>query len=77
MLKITIREDGSITLPRDLKSKFAPNENLLVEASNDAILLKRPQILSLSEISERLKNLGAKITPNEITAEITAYRSPK
>jgi len=77
MLKVTIQKNGSITLPRDLKSKFAPNEDLLVEASNDAILLKRTESLSLTEIAKRLKTLGREITPKEIAAEIAAYRSQK
>ena len=77
MLKVTIQKNGSITLPGDLKSKFAPNEDLLVEASNDAILLKRTESLSLTEIAKRLKTLGREITPKEIAAEIAAYRSQK
>lgn len=77
MLKITVQKDGSITLPRNLKSKFAPDEKLLIEASNDAILLKKTTTLSLTEITKRLKTLGRKITPKEVAAEISAYRSQR
>ena len=77
MLKTTIQANGTVILPKDLRNKFNPKEELLVETNNDAIILKRTRIASLTEISKRLKSIGRKITPKEVTAEITAYRSLK
>lgn len=75
MLKATIQADGTIILPKDLRDKFLPKENLIIETSKNAILLKRVKLLSLTEIATIMKPLGKKITPKDVTAEITAFRN--
>ncbi|RLC72290.1 MAG: hypothetical protein DRI52_03820 [Chloroflexi bacterium] len=79
-----IRAEGYIVLPSEIMDKIGEMDKFLVfQRDNDTILLKKIHPPSspkrLSEIADRLAALNevAPITPDEVEAEIRAYRAKK
>ena len=74
MKEIKISQNGTITLPKNLKERFKGSKAILIESGQDVIVLKKTEGLSLVEIAERLKAVGPKISKKEVEEEIAAYR---
>jgi len=74
MKEIKISQNGTITLPKNLKERFKGSKAVLIESGQDVIVLKKTESLSLVEIAERLKAVGPKISKKEVEEEIAAYR---
>lgn len=79
-----ITAEGHIVLPQEITDKIGEMDELLVfQRDDDTILLKKIHPPSspkrLSEIAARLAALNevTPITPDEVEAEIQAYRAEK
>lgn len=75
MEAVKIEPDGSIQLPKRVLRRFPKNSELMVWAEGDVIVLKRLRPPEPAEFAERLPGEG--MSPEEIDAEVQAYRKEK
>ena len=69
---IQVGPNGSITLPKAVRSRFKPNDEVIVFASEDTVVLKRIHRATLSEFAHRAKDKPMPV--RDIVGEIQEHR---
>ncbi|MGA1796738.1 MAG: hypothetical protein ACMUIL_12855 [bacterium] len=75
MQTLKINKDGTLSIPKDLRSFFKPSDKLIWFMEGDTLIIKRINPPKLSEIAERVKENPMPL--KEIVKEVHAYRSEK
>jgi hypothetical protein len=69
---IQVGPDGGFRLPKAIRSRFKPRDQVIVFASKDTIVLKRLHHAKLSEFASRTN--GKPMSMREINKEIQNFR---
>lgn len=75
MQTVKINENGTLVIPKTLRSTFKPSDELAWFSEGDTLIFKRIMPVKLSEIALRVKEKPAPI--NKIAEEVSLYRKNK
>ena len=72
---VKINRDGTLVIPKSLRSIFKPSSKVVCFAEGDTLILKKLSPSPLSEIAKRRKENP--IPLEEIVEEVHSYRKEK